>query len=125
MKDHFNQIFVEDIITLRSSNSVIQSKKPNGEIESYGALNSPELLRPKMNGTFEAVDSLRFFENKKLRYFYSLEMDGFMKICSMDKNTECCQFYQMDGLSVFEEERRRILFGSNEIKSVCFSDFIQ
>ena len=128
-QDTFNQIFVEDVITVTSQRSYkpskihSQSRKRTGksnsksfDIEYYGSVASPELLRPKCNGSFEPVDSLTYFDNKKLRYIWTPTDESFKKVPSLDRDIELNYFYRQEGLPSSEQEKRRILYGNNEIE---------
>lgn len=86
------------------------------EIEYYGSVCSRELLRPRGNGTFETVETLTYFDNKKLRYIWNAYDEVFTKVPSLDNDIEVNYFYRQDGLPVSEQEKRRILYGNNEIE---------
>lgn len=121
LKDHYNQIFVEKVNVLRSNPSLSSKYKINSEgrptdIESYGATATHDLLRPRPNGLFEKVDCLLFFDNKKLRYLWTPEANKFLKVTAFDKNIDCVYFHSQNGLSSDEQNRRRVLYGNNEIE---------
>jgi len=107
-------MFVEQVRTITSCGSA--SKKENLDIEFYGAVGTNKLLRPKEDGSFESVESLTFFDNKKVRYIWCPEVDGFVKVASLDKNVESSFFHHQEGLSIEEQEKRRVLYGKNEIE---------
>ena len=113
-QDHYNQIFVEQLQSITSLRS--NQKKRRKDIEYYGSVIKHDLLRPKDNGTFESVDILTYFDNKKVRYIWSPENDAFTKVASLDKNVECSFFHRQEGLSVQEQEKRRVLYGKNQIE---------
>ena len=121
MQDHFSQIFVEKVQTLQSKSFSKSKFKINSEgrptdVESYGAVATHDLLRPRPNGLFEKVDCLTFFDNKKLRYLWAPDVNKFLKVASFDKNIECVYFHSQHGLTTEEQSRRRILYGNNEIE---------
>lgn len=86
------------------------------DIESYGAVSSPELLRPRSNGKFEKVDSLRLFDCKKVRYLWTPETGLFVRVSAFDKNIDCAYFHTQKGITIDEQKRRSILYGKNEIE---------
>lgn len=86
------------------------------DIESYGAVARHDLLRPRANGLLEKVDSLTFFDNKKVRYLWTPDAAAFVRVSSFDKNIECTFFHSQRGLCREEEQRRRVLYGNNEIE---------
>lgn len=91
------------------------------DIESYGALGSTprhdHLLLPKEDGSFESVDSITFFDNKKVRYIWSPERKNFVKVPSLDSlELECSFFHRLEGLTPEEQDKRRFLYGPNEIE---------
>ena len=119
-QDQFNQIFVETVKTQRSQSCKQETYKINhkdklADIESYGAVSTPDLLRPLPNGLFEKVDSFRFFDNKKIRYLWTPEVDKFMRVKSFDEDIDCAYFHSQTGLTTDEQNRRRVLYGTNEI----------
>ena len=73
-------------------------------------------MRPKSNGVFEPVDELVYFDSKKIRYIWNPEGENYIKVESLDVNTECSTFHRLNGLTTQEQEKRRILYGTNEIK---------
>ena len=61
---------------------------------------------PKINGEFENVSSIIFFENKKVRYIWDKNLKEFCKIRGLDKDINCTYFYHQKGLSAEEQKRR-------------------
>lgn len=86
------------------------------DIESYGAVSTPELLRPRPNGKFEMVDSLRLFDCKKVRYLWTPESCLFTRVVAFDKNIDCAYFHNQRGITAEEQKRRSVLYGKNEIQ---------
>jgi cation-transporting ATPase 13A3/4/5 len=112
---------VEDVKVMRSKSLPKPKFKINNEgrpadIESYGAVATHDLLRPRPNGLFEKVESITFFDNKKVRYLWSPDAGKFVRVSSFDKNIPCAYFHTQNGLSRDEQDRRRVLFGNNEIE---------
>lgn len=65
----------------------------------------------------EANYSVRFFENKKVRYIWDDKINNFVKLRGLDKNVSFSQLQKMtQGLSKSEQMRQIKLFGENTIK---------
>lgn len=64
----------------------------------------------------EASETIRYFENKKIRYVWYEDEHNFIKLRGFDKNVTFSKLQAMtDGLDKNEEWRRRRLFGENAI----------
>lgn len=65
-------------------------------------------MRPRGEGGFESVDTLTFFENKKVRYVWYEKAGDFFKVNGIDKDIECCRFYELSGLTAYEQANRSV-----------------
>lgn len=61
---------------------------------------------PKSNGQFEMVDSIIYFENKKVRYVWDNDSKEFYKVRGLDKDIKCTYFYNQKGLTALEQKQR-------------------
>lgn len=61
---------------------------------------------PKANGQFEFVDSIIYFENKKVRYVWDNDSKEFYKVRGLDKDIKCTYFYNQKGLTASEQKQR-------------------
>lgn len=61
---------------------------------------------PKANGQFEYVDSIIYFENKKVRYVWDNDSKEFYKVRGLDKDIKCTYFYNQKGLTASEQKQR-------------------
>lgn len=66
---------------------------------------------------FESSDSLRYFDNKKIRYLWNFENLEFEKLYGLDRNVVCSAFYQQNGLTANEQLKRLY-------KKVCFKNIL-
>jgi hypothetical protein len=55
---------------------------------------------------FESSDSLRYFDNKKIRYLWNFENLEFEKLYGLDRNVVCSAFHQQNGLTADEQLKR-------------------
>ncbi len=76
-----------------------------------------DFLIPKYNAVFESSDSLRYFDNKKIRYLWNFENLEFEKLYGLDRNVVCSAFYQQNGLTADEQLKRLY-------KKVCFKNIL-
>jgi len=98
LKDHFNQIFVEKVVHLRSKNEE--------ECDTNSVEKSPKLVKPTANGLFVEVGELTFFESKKVRYIWEDASNKFLKVDGLDKGIECSYYHELDGLSHSQQVER-------------------
>ncbi|CAG2164446.1 unnamed protein product [Oppiella nova] len=92
-----------------------QMSKESLEVPSNNTNASQCLVRPKSDGIFELTNTLTFFENKKVRYIWDSEKKEFFKVRGLDSDIYCSYFYQQKGLTIEEQNSRRILYGENAI----------
>ncbi|KAH9529860.1 hypothetical protein DERF_003718 [Dermatophagoides farinae] len=106
--DHFMQKFTENVVHIMNdqlSYHQIGNSNPTG----WSAI-------PKANGQFEYVDSIIYFENKKVRYVWDNDSKEFYKVRGLDKDIKCTYFYNQKGLTASEQKQRRKIYGLNEIE---------
>lgn len=69
----------------------------------------------RIGGKFEHFASIRFFSCKKLRYIWSVETKRFVKLKGLDVEVPSVTIHHNKGLSAYEQNIRRLVYGSNEI----------
>ncbi|XP_055595755.1 polyamine-transporting ATPase 13A3 [Uranotaenia lowii] len=69
----------------------------------------------RTGGKFEHVTSIRYFSCKKLRYIWNQETNKFVKLKGLDVEVPSVAIHQNKGLSGYEQNIRRLVYGSNEI----------
>ncbi|XP_055531150.1 polyamine-transporting ATPase 13A3 [Wyeomyia smithii] len=69
----------------------------------------------RSGGKFEHFDSVRFFNCKKLRYIWNSESKRFLKLKGLDLDVPSVALHHNKGLSLYEQNVRRLVYGSNEI----------
>ncbi|RWS13255.1 cation-transporting ATPase 13A3-like protein [Dinothrombium tinctorium] len=135
--DRYNQIFVETVVTIKIDHLAENVKKTFLIGGDFQKLPLTSFLMLNSNGNFKATNSIKFFENKKVRYLWDSDTSTFSKLTGLDNDIPCSYFHQQSGLN--EEEQlqrltccliytlkfliypflflffRRILFGNNSI----------
>nr|XP_027204749.1 probable cation-transporting ATPase 13A3 [Dermatophagoides pteronyssinus]XP_027204751.1 probable cation-transporting ATPase 13A3 [Dermatophagoides pteronyssinus] len=110
--DHFMQKFTENVMhTMNDQLIYHQIGSTNSSSSSSGCS-----VIPKSNGQFEMVDSIIYFENKKVRYVWDNDSKEFYKVRGLDKDIKCTYFYNQKGLTALEQKQRRKIYGMNEIE---------
>ncbi|GAB6018630.1 hypothetical protein CHUAL_000312 [Chamberlinius hualienensis] len=122
--DQFGHIFVEVVHVIAGRDSFGEDVE---EVRRSGGLSLGNVSKsltttstwnkfviPSTEGKLIEVEKIRYFENKKIKYIWTNDTE-FLKIkglCSVNLS----DFYHQRGLSVYEQSRRRVTFGSNSIK---------
>ncbi|KAI1285205.1 Polyamine-transporting ATPase 13A3 [Halotydeus destructor] len=116
--DQYCQIFVENVTELRLNGNAKPLTTGNDVESNRVAKESPlkHLVKPLADGHFEEVDKLVYFQSKQVRYLWDDRSKLFSRIDGLDNNLECSFYHEVDGLTAAQQDERRILYGSNEIK---------
>ncbi|XP_062562628.1 polyamine-transporting ATPase 13A3 [Armigeres subalbatus] len=126
--------YVKNVITMdaESIKEVAAGSKrltPNGkhivkELEQIGITNRVQFFQQinpfqvafhQSGGKFLHYSEIRFFSCKKLRYIWNKESKRFLKLTGMDVNVPSVSIHHTKGLSVYEQNIRRLVYGTNEI----------
>lgn len=67
------------------------------------------------DGKFDHFNSIRYFSCKKLRYIWSDTCKRFVKLRGLDVDVPSVTIHHNKGLSKYEQNIRRLVYGSNEI----------
>ncbi|KAJ6225512.1 hypothetical protein RDWZM_004057 [Blomia tropicalis] len=86
--DHFMQKFTENIICISNDRLSYHQNRDDHDGDDYC------VTIPKANGNFENVNSILYFENKKVRYIWDNDVREFIKLHGLDKDIKCTYFYQ-------------------------------
>ncbi|XP_058170497.1 polyamine-transporting ATPase 13A3 [Anopheles ziemanni] len=127
--------YVKDVITL--SDDVIreivdEKKKPTStnarnvirELTQNGITDYVAFFRSlvpfqvayhRSGGRFEHASTMRYFCCKKLRYIWCDDSKKFTKLQGLDVEVPSVLIHHAKGLSVYEQNIRRLIYGSNEI----------
>ncbi|UXI19428.1 aspartate aminotransferase [Sarcoptes scabiei] len=125
--DHFMQKFTETVMYEMNDRLIFQNHHDNHQCRSSNLLQQKQLnqqtkpiegsiLLPGSNGCFNKVDSMIYFENKKVRYVWDKDLKEFVKIRGLDRNIKCTYFYNQKGLQEKEQSLRRKIYGLNKIE---------
>ncbi|XP_001865950.2 probable cation-transporting ATPase 13A3 [Culex quinquefasciatus] len=133
-QDKHDAYYVKNVITMNAEaisevTSTSKRLSTNGqcivkELQQNGITNrvaffnecSPfQVAFHRTGGRFEHFDSIRFFCCKKLRYIWSPETKRFVKLRGMDVDVPSVTIHHNKGLSTYEQNIRRLVYGSNEI----------
>ena len=69
-----------------------------------------------LGGVFKTVPEIRYFNCKKARFYWDPEVKQFLKVEGLEKGaTSQLLHSSVQGLSLEEKEKRRFLYGKNEI----------
>ncbi|XP_058065557.1 polyamine-transporting ATPase 13A3 [Anopheles bellator] len=127
--------YVKDIITLSGdaiSDITSSGKKPSStnarnlvkELAQNGITDPIDFFRTlapfqvayhRSGGRFEHTSTMRYFCCKKLRYIWCDESKKFVKLHGLDVEVPSPAIHHAKGLSVYEQNIRRLVYGSNEI----------
>lgn len=66
-------------------------------------------------GKFDHYNEIRFFSCKKLRYIWNKDSKRFVKLTGLDVRVPSVTIHHTKGLSVYEQNIRRLVYGTNEI----------
>ncbi|XP_019524963.3 polyamine-transporting ATPase 13A3-like [Aedes albopictus] len=66
-------------------------------------------------GKFDHFNEIRFFSCKKLRYIWNKNSKRFVKLTGLDVRVPSVTIHHTKGLSVYEQNIRRLVYGTNEI----------
>lgn len=96
-KDHFMQKFTEKVECKSDSTLAYH----NGSDTANGSI-----IVPKPGGYFEYVNSITYFENKKVHYIWDKEQKSFFKVRGLDREILCSYFYHQKPLSREGQKKR-------------------
>ena len=69
-----------------------------------------------MGGLFKTVQEIRYFNCKKARFYWDPDLNRFLKVDGLEGGATSQLLHSfVQGLSVEEKEKRRFLYGKNEI----------
>ncbi|KAJ6225589.1 hypothetical protein RDWZM_004134 [Blomia tropicalis] len=88
LDDHFMQKFTENIICISNDRLSYHQNRDDHDGDDYW------VTIPKADGNFENVNSILYFENKKVRYIWDNDVREFIKLHGLDKDVKCTYFYQ-------------------------------
>lgn len=119
--DQYKQMFVETVTLLTSNTpgndaivNVDVNVKANGQAPVSRDVKEQKLLWPGPQGKLQEVDSIQFFENKKIKYLWDSKTKEYVKLRGLEL-VPCSYFYQQRGLLVSEQCQRNVLYGNNLI----------
>ncbi|GAB6018631.1 hypothetical protein CHUAL_000313 [Chamberlinius hualienensis] len=125
--DQYGLVFVEVVRVITGKDNLESSSEADVEIKGSGGTilrdvssnvtattTSNKLVLPSTEGKLIDVEEIRYFENKKIKYVWTNDAE-FLKMNGLD-SVNLSYFYQQRGLSVSEQSRRRVAFGSNSIE---------
>ncbi|XP_055621332.1 polyamine-transporting ATPase 13A3 [Toxorhynchites rutilus septentrionalis] len=126
--------YVRNVITMdadaiKEVSSTAKSPSPNGQnivkelqqigitdrVQFFAECNPFQVAFHRSGGKFEHFNAIRFFSCKKLRYIWCDESKRFVKLQGLDVNVPSVTIHHNKGLSVYEQNIRRLVYGSNEI----------
>ncbi|KAJ6216487.1 hypothetical protein RDWZM_007644 [Blomia tropicalis] len=81
--DHFMQKFTENIIYISNDRLSYHQNRDDHDGDDYWVT----IL--KANGNFENVNSILYFENKKVRYIWDNDVRELIKLHGLDKDIKC------------------------------------
>ena len=85
----------------------------------YQKTHSKDLIIPRQEGVgglFKTVQEIRYFNCKKARFYWDPDLNRFLKVDGLEGGASSQLLHSfVQGLSVEEKEKRRFLYGKNEI----------
>lgn len=115
LTNHYHQIFVETIRVIRTGEKITQEKSLRDPILNQLVDENLKLTLPDCEGSFQEVESIRFFENRSSFYIWDGGNNEFYKLQGLEK-VPCSYFYKQKGLSQKQQTQRRAIFGPNSIQ---------
>ncbi|XP_076329570.1 polyamine-transporting ATPase anne boleyn isoform X2 [Tachypleus tridentatus] len=123
LMDHYKQVFVEDVITVTPEDVNVEAitsvtSREQQHSVSRGKEQGPSistLVHLGPQGEFIEKNTLKYFENKKLRYIWTQERGKFERLRGLEKNVPCSRFLDSKGISSKDQTLRRVLYGDNTI----------
>lgn len=97
------QKFTETVVRVMND-QLFYSQNENLDSTTNGS--TFELLKP--NGQFEKVNSIVYFDNKKVRYVWDDDLKEFVKVTGLEKNVYCTYFYTQKGLDANRQKQRSV-----------------
>ena len=77
------QKFTENIICISNDRLSYHQNRDDHDGDDYW------VTIPKANGNFENVNSILYFENKKVRYIWDNDVRELIKLHGLDKDIKC------------------------------------
>lgn len=126
--------YVKNVINMDSESikEIASNSKrlsPNGknvvkELEHIGITDRVQFIQQitpfqvafhQSGGKFDHYNEIRFFSCKKLRYIWNKDSKRFVKLTGLDVRVPSVTIHHTKGLSVYEQNIRRLVYGTNEI----------
>lgn len=118
MKDQYEQWFVSKVqfaSTVCSGGSIRYSQD---DVPSYSLANGSKESASKtyLKDSEHSNITYRYFITKKVKYTWDQETGEFLKVKGLEDDVSCTYFHQLQGLSIGEQVKRRVLYGVNSIQ---------
>ncbi|KAL5013797.1 hypothetical protein ScPMuIL_008067 [Solemya velum] len=128
LKDQYKQWFVSRVWTVTrdgtqvkvlSYNSGHRKSRYNSQtpLNRYKAKESVTPGPQSLDLDDESKDEslMKYFISKKVKYIWDSDREVFQKIRGLEENISCSYFHETMGSTTVDQEKRRVLYGMNEI----------